>query len=246
MVASARAAAGKRQAVRRRKFMSGLPRFRAEDRARSIRLIGELSTTQYESETWIKAGWLGDLRVGDHFVSGRLADAGSNRVFTPEDSNALETIGDVRNFEVFDGYWGGMRGAGPRPKSQLVRVRLERPQRSRPLPNLLGHHRRKRERSPLRRFFRTWYARLYAAYVKPRRIEFAGMGFFWKGEARRLQQAAAADRPRPAQGGPLGRRPGRRVVPTAAASQRAAVGVWSPHGGRQLSREPLDHTSGRR
>ena len=87
--------------------MPGLPRFRVRRIEHDpLRLVGELSSTVYESQTWIQAGWLGDLRVGSRFVTGRWSEAGPSWVFSPADPNALEIIAAVREFEVFEGYWG--------------------------------------------------------------------------------------------------------------------------------------------
>jgi len=87
--------------------MPELPRFRVRKIEHNpLRLIGELSSTQYESQTWVQARWIGDLRVGNRFVTGRWSEAGSSWAFAPEDPSALDTIGNVRDFEVFEGYWG--------------------------------------------------------------------------------------------------------------------------------------------
>ncbi|TMA33075.1 MAG: hypothetical protein E6J87_11175 [Deltaproteobacteria bacterium] len=87
--------------------MATLPRFRVhrieED---PLRLVGEVSATEYQSETWIHAGWLGDLRVGNHFIAGRWSEAGTSWAFAPEDPHARDKIGEARDFEVFEGYWG--------------------------------------------------------------------------------------------------------------------------------------------
>ena len=95
------------QLVGRREAMPTLPRFRVhrveED---PLRLVGDLSTTEYGPRTWVQSDSLGNLRVGSCFVTGRWSEAGTSWAFAPEDPNALETIGDARDFEVFDGYWG--------------------------------------------------------------------------------------------------------------------------------------------
>ena len=67
---------------------------------------GPMIPGQVRSETWIQSGWLGYLRVGSRFVIGRWGEADGSWVFAPKDQNALEVIAEVREFEVFDGYWG--------------------------------------------------------------------------------------------------------------------------------------------
>ena len=69
------------------------------------RLIGSLSSTRYGREVWIKPGWLGDLRVGNRFVSGRWSKAGFRWAFSLEDAAELEQIGSVNRLQAFDGYW---------------------------------------------------------------------------------------------------------------------------------------------
>lgn len=87
--------------------MPELPRFRVRKiEQQPVRLIGELSSTHYGSETWVQAGWIGDLRVGNRFVTGRWSEAESEWAFSPENASALETIGAAREFPVFEGYWG--------------------------------------------------------------------------------------------------------------------------------------------
>jgi hypothetical protein len=87
--------------------MSALPHFQVREiENHPLRLIGELSNTRYGSQTWIRSGWLGDLRVGSRFVRGRWSEADGRWVFAPNDQNALETIAELREFDVFDGYWG--------------------------------------------------------------------------------------------------------------------------------------------
>lgn len=70
------------------------------------RLVGTLSDTRYGSEIWVQDGGMGDLRVGDRFVTGRWSRAGAEWAFSPESKGALELIGTAREFRVFDGYWG--------------------------------------------------------------------------------------------------------------------------------------------
>ena len=87
--------------------MSELPHFRVlKVEQGPLRLIGDLSSTRYGSETWVQSGWLGDLRIGSRFLRGRWSEAGACWAFSPEDQNALETVAEVRDFHVFDGYWG--------------------------------------------------------------------------------------------------------------------------------------------
>jgi hypothetical protein len=87
--------------------MPGLPRFRVREIDHDpFRLIGDLTSTHYEARAWVQAGWLGDLRVGSRFVTGRWSEVGSSWAFTPDDPSAPETIADEREFDVFDGYWG--------------------------------------------------------------------------------------------------------------------------------------------
>jgi hypothetical protein len=159
--------------------MSGFPRFRVHKIERApLRLIGELSSTQYESETWVQAGWLGDLRVGNRFVRGRWAEAGSSWAFSPENTSALQTIGSVRDFEVFSGYWGERAGL---VLDQTLGWRE-------PVwtdPNDHDHCRicwatissnentRHFAASPALRAC----SACYSSYVQPRKIEFSGMGF---------------------------------------------------------------------
>ena len=102
-----RAAAAERTYVMRREGMPELPRFRVRKIERDpVRLIGELSSTRYGSESWVEAGWLGDLRVGNRFVTGRWSQTEAEWVFSPERASALDTIGAAREFPVFEGYWG--------------------------------------------------------------------------------------------------------------------------------------------
>jgi hypothetical protein len=87
--------------------MSELPHFRVlKVEQDPLRLIGDLSSTRYGSQIWIQSGWLGDLRIGSRFLTGRWSEAGACWAFSPDDQNALESIAEVRDFEVFDGYWG--------------------------------------------------------------------------------------------------------------------------------------------
>lgn len=87
--------------------MSELPHFRVRRIEQDpLRLIGDLSSTRYGSQTWIQSGWLGDLRIGSRFLTGRWSEAGASWAFSPNDQTALESIAEVRDFEVFDGYWG--------------------------------------------------------------------------------------------------------------------------------------------
>lgn len=87
--------------------MSGLPRFHVREIEHvPLRLVGDLSSTRYESETWVQAGWLGYLRVGNQLIRGRWAEAGSRWAFSPENASALTSVGSLREFDVFDGYWG--------------------------------------------------------------------------------------------------------------------------------------------
>jgi hypothetical protein len=71
----------------------------------SARLIGSLSSTRYGSTVWVKPGWLGDLRVGNRFVSGRWSKAGFRWAFSLEDAAELELIGPAKRLQAFDGYW---------------------------------------------------------------------------------------------------------------------------------------------
>jgi len=86
--------------------MAELPRFHVHKvESEPLRLVGRLSSTEYGSEKWVRPGWLGDLRVGNRFVTGRWAEANPLWTFSPKDANALQTIGELREFEVFEGYW---------------------------------------------------------------------------------------------------------------------------------------------
>lgn len=71
-----------------------------------FRLLGTLSSTQYGADTWVKAGWLGDLRSETLVLSGRWSHHGDEWVFTPTAEDAEQLVAETRKFQVFDGYWG--------------------------------------------------------------------------------------------------------------------------------------------
>jgi hypothetical protein len=86
--------------------MAEIPWFQIRKVERSpARLIGSLSSTRYGSTRWVKAGWLGDLRVGNRFVGGRWSRAWFSWAFTLTDDAALEVIGSSKRLQAFDGYW---------------------------------------------------------------------------------------------------------------------------------------------
>jgi hypothetical protein len=86
--------------------MAEIPWFQVRTvEASPARLIGSLSSTRYGKDIWVKAGWLGNLRVGDRFVSGRWSKAGLRWVFSLSDATELELVGQSRWLQAYDGYW---------------------------------------------------------------------------------------------------------------------------------------------
>ncbi len=71
-----------------------------------FRLLGTLSSTEYGPDTWVKPGWLGDLRHEALVLSGRWSRTGDAWVFTPTAEDAEHLVGETREFQVLDGYWG--------------------------------------------------------------------------------------------------------------------------------------------
>jgi hypothetical protein len=87
--------------------MAAVPIFRVSETLREpFRLLGTLSTTKFRADTWVKDDWVTDLRVGNIVLSGFWRRSTSDWIFTPTAEDAARRLGDHRDFQVFDGYWG--------------------------------------------------------------------------------------------------------------------------------------------
>jgi hypothetical protein len=69
-------------------------------------LVGQLSSTAFESETWVRDGAIGVLRSGATFISGRWQSTEAAWLFAPDNATALHGLRPPCEFDVFDGYWG--------------------------------------------------------------------------------------------------------------------------------------------
>ncbi len=87
--------------------MAVVPKFKvSEVLSDPFRLLGTLTSTEHGSETWVKAGWLGDLRHEALVLSGRWSQHGNEWAFMPTAEDAEQLVAEKREFQAFDGYWG--------------------------------------------------------------------------------------------------------------------------------------------
>ena len=87
--------------------MAVVPTFRvSKTLTEPIRLLSTLSSTKYGADRWVEDGWVTALRAGNLILSGWWSRSEDDWVFHPTAEDAARLLGDHRDFQVFDGYWG--------------------------------------------------------------------------------------------------------------------------------------------